>query len=111
MAKNIEVWYSVNNDFWKSEPVYESDVNMAGMQTGFTQKVKTGFSPIHTFHTPAEVYDHFLEATELANGGMYYVFWQVTQNRPREEWSKKVYTMAELRKATDTKKFIKDQWK
>ncbi len=111
MTKKIEVWYSANNDFWKSVPVYESDVNMAGMQTGYTQTVETGFSPIHTFHSPAEVYDHFLEATELANGGMYSVFWEVDSDRPREMWNKRVFTMDELRREHDTKKFIKDQWK
>ncbi len=104
MAKKIEVWYSANNAFSKTVVT-----NNDGYVT--TSEEDTGFSPIHEFSTPKQVYEHFLESKDIANGGMYYIFWEVSHDLPRKSWKKAELTMDNLRNAKDTKKLIESMWK
>ncbi len=104
MAKKIEVWYSANNSYEK-EAIHHGDVGT------YSETISTGFSPIHEFSTPKQVYEHFLESKDIANGGMYYIFWEVRPDLPRKSWKKAELTMDNLRNAKDTKKLIGSMWK
>ena len=112
MAKKIEVWYSADDAKYEVITERITEVSLLGGGASEDLSVKEhDFKAVHTFHTPAEVYQHFLEATEIAYGNMYYVFWRVDPDRPRENWGKWSYTMDEFRNAKDTKNLIEQQWK
>ena len=109
MRYTVEAWYSANDQFTRTEARGSYDA-FGYFQGIYYEAVDTGFSPIHTFRSVDEVYQHFVDSRDIAEGSMNYIFWRVQKHLKREDWKKMTVQMDTLRDSDDPRDLIQTLW-
>jgi len=105
MKYTVEAWYSANSWFYRN-----GDPNAEGSMSDYNYPEPTGFSPIHTFHSVDELYQHFVNSRDIAEGSMNYIFWRVQKHLKREDWKMMTVRMETLRDSDDPRDLIQTLW-